>query len=170
MGITAFCDFRIRDPCYFGILKWKEHTYILSRLWFRREKNQCIPLGYFTKKGRNCDANLIENWTFESLWNHFEVSLHKMSLEFMTQAFYDFLIGPKIMKCEDPFTSGNKTMQYNSLDGLFFIIMCRKWVSIDTRITWTIRFDVPSIVTGTATITATDSFVITFCITTAGFN
>ena len=122
----------------------------------------------FLKKGRNCDANLIQNWTFESLWNHFEVSLQ--SLEFMTQAFYDFLIGPKIMKCEDPFTSGNKTMQYNSLAGLFFIIMCRKWVSIDTRITWTIRFDVPSIVTGTATITATDSFVITFCITTAGFN
>mgnify|MGYP002050857676 CR=1 FL=1 len=23
----------------------------------------------FYKKGRNCDANLIQNWTFENLWN-----------------------------------------------------------------------------------------------------
>ena len=74
----------------------------------------------FYKKGRNFDANLIQNWTFESLWNHFQVLLHKLSLEFMTQAFHDFLVDPKIMKCEDPFTSENKTMQYNSLDRLFF--------------------------------------------------
>ena len=26
-GITAFCDFRICDPCYFVILKWKEHIF-----------------------------------------------------------------------------------------------------------------------------------------------
>ena len=71
-------------------------------------------LGFFTKKGKNCDANFIQNWTFVSLWNHFEVLLHKMSLKFMTQAFYDCLIDPKIMICEDPlyFRKQNNAIEF----------------------------------------------------------
>ena len=30
----------------------------------------------------NCDGNLLKKWTFENLWTHFEVLLHKVSTEF----------------------------------------------------------------------------------------
>ena len=55
-------------------------------------------LGLFEKKCRNCDANLLKNWTFENLWNHFEVLLHKVFPEFMILPFHDFLVDPKITK------------------------------------------------------------------------
>ena len=40
--------------------------------------------------------------TFEKLWNHFEVLLHKVSLEFMILTFHEFPMEPKITKWEDP--------------------------------------------------------------------
>ena len=86
---------------------WSEKIIIFVNALIWEKKNQCIFLK-FLQKGRNCFP-LIKNWTFESLWNHFEVLLHKMSQEFIILALHDFLIDPKITKFEDPlyFTKQN---------------------------------------------------------------
>ena len=58
-------------------------------------KTKCTCRGS-SNFGRNFDANLLKKWTFENLWNHFEVLLHKVSRE-----FHDFPSEPKITKCRD---------------------------------------------------------------------
>ena len=46
-------------------------TLDLSPLIFERKFNALFL--DFSRKGRNCDADLLKKWSFENLWNHFEV-------------------------------------------------------------------------------------------------